>query len=280
VVLARSPHNASLRHDPEGGCVVGLPGAPGRPYGNLPSELTSFIGRERETAEVKRGLGDFRLLTLTGPGGRERPDGAIRWWRVELVPVSDPALVPRAVASILGVHEQVDRSMGDLLRDRLESRRLLLILDNCEHLIGARATLANVLLRPCPDLRILATSREAKGIAGENVVLLPSLSLPDPQTAPEDLPRGKPRCSGSWPQRSAGGRATLHQPPHRTRPPALRLPETGRNHQDGSHPLRPRKQSPLMFQLEWGQPYFTIWSGFRRERIWVRRGNSSRYNLW
>ena len=170
--------------------------------GNLPSELTSFIGRERETAEVKRSLGDVRLLTLTGPGGcgktrlalavgeglTERFEGGV-WW-VELAPVSDPALVPRAVASALGVHEQVGRSLGDLLRDHLEPRRLLLILDNCEHLIEACATLANTLLRACPDLRILATSREAMGIAGENVVLVPSLSLPDPQAAPEGLPRG------------------------------------------------------------------------------------------
>ena len=200
--LARSPHNASLRRDLEGGRVVDLPGAPRRPYGNLPSELTSFIGRERETAEVKRSLGDVRLLTLTGPGGcgktrlalavgeglTERFEGGV-WW-VELAPVSDPALVPRAVASALGVHEQVGLTLGDLLRDHLEPRRLLLILDNCEHLIEACATLANTLLRACPDLRILATSREAMGIAGENVVLVPSLSLPDPQAAPEGLPRG------------------------------------------------------------------------------------------
>jgi predicted ATPase len=84
----------------------------------------------------------------------------------------------------------VGSSLGDLLRDHLEPRRLLLILDNCEHLIEDCATLANTLLRACPDLRILATSREAMGIAGENVVLVPSLSLPDPQAAPEGLPRG------------------------------------------------------------------------------------------
>jgi predicted ATPase len=93
------------------------------------------------------------------------------WW-VELAPVSDPAHVPRTVALVLGVHEQVGSSLGDLLRDHLEPRRLLLILDNC-------ATLANRLLRACPDLRILATSRESMGIAGENVVLELSLSLPD-----------------------------------------------------------------------------------------------------
>src|SRR5829696_6787613 len=159
----------------EGDRVANLPGAPRRPYVNLPLELTSFIGRERETAEGKRSLGDVRLLTLTGPGGcgktrlalavgedlTKRFEGGV-WW-VELAPVSDPALVPRAVASALGVHEQVGRSLGDLLRDHLEARRLLLILDNCEHLIEACATLANTLLRACPDLRILATRREAMG---------------------------------------------------------------------------------------------------------------------
>jgi len=195
VGLARSSHNASLWQDPEGSRAVGLPTISGHPPGNLPSELTSFIGRERETAEVKRGLEAFRLLTLTGPGGcgktrvalavgeslATRFDGGV-WW-VELAPVSDPALVPRAVASALGVHEQVGRSMDDLLHDHLESRRLLLILDNCEHLIGACATLANTLLRACPNLRVLATSREAMGIAGENVVLVPCLSLPDPRAS-------------------------------------------------------------------------------------------------
>nr|BAL59164.1 adenylate/guanylate cyclase [Candidatus Acetothermum autotrophicum] len=159
---------------------------------NLPIQLTSFIGREREMKEVKELLKQTRLLTLTGSGGcgktrlalqvaadllEEYPDGV---WFVEFTVLTDPALVPSTVAATLGIHEEPGRPALLTLAEALKPRTLLLILDNCEHLVGACAQLAETLLRSCPHLRILATSREALGIAGEVTWRVPSLSLPQP----------------------------------------------------------------------------------------------------
>src|SRR5215210_2998353 len=171
------------------------------PRHNLPLQLSSLIGRERERTEAGMLLADRRLLTLTGPGGSGKTrlaltaagdvaegveDGA--WW-VALAPLSDPELVPQAVASVLGVREQPGRSIADTLTDHLASRDMLLVLDNCEHLIEACERLAGALLHAGPGLRILATSREALGVAGETVLLVPPLSLPDPghPPAPKEL---------------------------------------------------------------------------------------------
>jgi non-specific serine/threonine protein kinase len=158
---------------------------------NLPQQLTSFVGREREVAEAGRLLSQTRLLTLTGPGGcgktrlaievarslpGEFPDGI---WLVELAPLSDPALVPQALATALSVRDTSDLPLLDTLISYLQPRRLLLVLDNCEHLIEACAQLAEVLLRSCPHLRILATSREPLSIPGEVSFVVPSLSVPD-----------------------------------------------------------------------------------------------------
>ncbi len=164
---------------------------------NLPAALTSFVGRGRELAAVEHGLAQgpwgCRLLTLTGAGGggktrlalevaaavRPRyPDGA---WLVELAALADPALVPATVAAALDLRELPDASFTEAmaaLTDTLHSQRMLLVLDNCEHLVAACAELAARLLRACPQLQILATSREALGIAGETVWRLPPLSLP------------------------------------------------------------------------------------------------------
>ncbi|MGH3147905.1 MAG: ATP-binding protein, partial [Rubrobacter sp.] len=175
---------------------------PGSPPDNLPLDVSSFVGREREISEVKRLLRESRLLTLTGPGGcgktrlalevardlvLEFEDGA---WLVELAPLSDPDLLPQAVASVLGVRERSGRSLYETLSDHLRTRTLLMVLDNCEHLIGASASLAETLLRNCPRLRILATSREALRVPGENNFAVPPLSLPDPRhlTSVEGLP--------------------------------------------------------------------------------------------
>ncbi len=161
------------------------------PPHNLPIELSSFVGREKELAEVKRLLENNRLLTLTGAGGCgktrlalaaaselvERFEDGV--WLVDLAPLADPALVPQAVASTLGVREQPGRLLTEILSDYLRSKTVLLILDNCEHLIGACAQLTETLLHSCPELCVLATSREALGISGEVVWVVPSLSLPD-----------------------------------------------------------------------------------------------------
>jgi predicted ATPase/DNA-binding CsgD family transcriptional regulator len=174
-----------------------------RPPNNLPLELSSFVGREKELAEVKRLLEDNRLLTLTGSGGCGKTrlalaaagelvggleDGA---WLVELASLADPSLVQGAVASALGVREQPGSPSTESLSDYLRTKKMLLVLDNCEHLVEACAVLAEALLRTCPNLRILATSREAFGIAGETRLAVPSLSLPDPRRLPavEDVAR-------------------------------------------------------------------------------------------
>ena len=167
-----------------------------RTLGGLPRELSSFIGREHEITEVKRLLGDTRLLTLTGPGGSGKTRLALAvaqdlvegfedgvWW-VGLASLSDPKLVPEALASALGVREAPDRSLTEALVEHLKPRKTLVVLDNCEHLVEGCAMLADTLLRACPELEILATSREPLRIAGEATWLVPSLSLPDLQHLP------------------------------------------------------------------------------------------------
>ncbi len=169
---------------------------------NLPIHLTSFIGREREIAELKRLLSQSRLLTLTGLGGTGKTRLALQVaadvlleyhdgvWFVDLAALSDPTLVPQSVASVLTVREQPGRPLESTLADHLQSRQVLLVVDNCEHLIRACATLADTLLRACPDLRICATSREALSVSGEVLYSVPPLSLPDAkQLLPEVLPR-------------------------------------------------------------------------------------------
>ena len=162
---------------------------------NLPVQLSSFIGREQELTEVRRLLSESRLVTLTGPAGCGKtrlalrvaadlmhaslfPDGV---WLVELAPLSDPALVPQAVASAVDVSEQSGRPLLETLSGFLRSKQLLLVLDNCERLIDACARLAETLLRSCPSLKILATSREAIGLTGESAWLVPPMSMPDPR---------------------------------------------------------------------------------------------------
>src|SRR5213594_3590894 len=169
--------------------------APEAPAGAPPpAQLTSFIGRERETAAVQELLQSTRLLTLTGAGGSGKtrlalevasrlgaggryPDG-IAW--VELAPLANPELVPHHVANALGVRRDGIRAAGDALLEALRDWEALLVLDNCEHLVEACARLAEALLRGYPRPRILATSREALGIGGERAWLVPALTLPEP----------------------------------------------------------------------------------------------------
>jgi predicted ATPase/DNA-binding CsgD family transcriptional regulator len=171
------------------------------PLDALPLGLTSFVGREREIAEVRRLLSERRLLTLCGPGGAGKTrlalavaqaiaegfEGGARW--VELAPISDPEIVPAAVAQAVGAREAPDLSPTEALVEHLKPRRVFLILDNCEHLVGACADLADALLRACPDLKLLATSREPLRVTGETNFVVPGLSLPGTgrSSGPEEL---------------------------------------------------------------------------------------------
>jgi len=161
---------------------------------NLPIQLTSFIGREQEMARVKEILIDTRLVTLTGAGGSgktrlaiqvaadlidEFPDGV---WFVEFAPLADTALVTYSVATALGLQLQSGRTIQLALTEYLRERNCLLLFDNCEHLIDACARLADALVRACPNMKILATSREGFGIAGEVIHRVPSLATPSLET--------------------------------------------------------------------------------------------------
>lgn len=161
--------------------------------GNLPLDLTSFVGRRREVTETKRLLGASRLVTLTGIGGVGKTRLALRvaadsqrsfedgTWLVEFGERRDPQLVAETVAATFGLREQSAMPTTQVLTDYLASRKLLLVLDNCEHLIDAVAKLAETMLRASPELRILATSREPLAIGGETVVRVPPLSFPLPE---------------------------------------------------------------------------------------------------
>ncbi|WAM19941.1 LuxR C-terminal-related transcriptional regulator (plasmid) [Rhodococcus sp. JS3073] len=160
--------------------------------GNLPVELTSFVGRRRELTEAKRLLSLARLVTLTGVGGVGKTRLAVRVaanvrrafddgvWLIELGELSDPDLLADTVVAALGLRKQSSDPSLELLAEHLADRRVLLVLDNCEHLVEAAAVLSETLLRQCPGLRILATSREPLGIGGEAVMRVPPLTVSDP----------------------------------------------------------------------------------------------------
>jgi predicted ATPase/class 3 adenylate cyclase len=167
---------------------------------NLPEESTAIIGRDRELAEVARLIEGNRLVTLVGAGGIGKtrmalrtgadlldryPDGA---WIVELAPLSEPRLVAESVASVFGLAVGADRAPLQSLVGFLRQKRALLLLDNCEHLVSAAAQLAEAVLRGCPAMTILATSREPLAIAGESTFRMPSLGYP---TRPEGLSAGQ-----------------------------------------------------------------------------------------
>ena len=160
---------------------------------NLPIQVTSFVGREKEIGEVKQLLSTARLLTLTGSGGTGKTRLSLHVaaevldtfkngvWFIELAPLSDPALVPFSIASALGLREEPGRPLITTLMDWLRDKELLLILDNCEHLIEACAKFADEVLHASHATRILTTSREALGIAGESIYHVPSLQTPNPE---------------------------------------------------------------------------------------------------
>ncbi len=196
--VSRHGYRLTLPVDP---VAADAPQGDATPKHNLPHDLTSFIGREKETAELKRLLGSTRLLTLTGSGGcgktrlairlaREEthryPDGA---WLVELAALAEAALVPQTVAGALGLKEKAGEPFLDTMARHLASRSVLVVLDNAEHLIAACAELADSLLRRCERLVILVTSRERLGITGKLTYHVPSLSVPDEEidSTPESI---------------------------------------------------------------------------------------------
>ena len=163
---------------------------------NLPTQLTSFIGRENEIAEIKHELNEHRLVTLTGSGGTgktrlslyvaadllEKFDHGV--WFIELAPLADPDLIPQTILSAIGIVEQPGKMALDVLKEYLHEKQALIVLDNCEHLVSASAQVVNTLLNAAPELKVLASSREALGVKGEASYPVPSLSLPDPKHPP------------------------------------------------------------------------------------------------
>ncbi len=175
-----------------------VPPAPAMPVHNLPTQLTSFVGREQELAELGKLIGEARLITLTGTGGAGKTRLATEFaasvlerfaqgaWLADLAGITDPDLVAAQVMEALGVRQDGDLPPVEALRFRLRSAELLLVLDNCEHLLDACAELAAALLASSPGLRVVATSREPLGIAGEVRYQVPPLAVP-PDEAEADV---------------------------------------------------------------------------------------------
>jgi predicted ATPase len=188
--------------EPTDGAGPQAPPQPQVPKHNLPEHVASFIGREREIAELRQLLTQNRLVTLVGVGGVGKTQLGLRAatnatdafsdgvWFVELAPISDAALLPNAVTQALGISAGARRSHEDALLEFLKTKQLLLVIDNCEHLVEACARLAHQLLVQCPELKILATSREAMSVPGEVTFAVPPLAVPDPASfslAPSSL---------------------------------------------------------------------------------------------
>ena len=170
--------------------------APTMHKSNLPVALTSFVGRSWELTAVTDALATSRLVTLTGPGGCGKTRLALQVadrllesyvdgvWLAEMTAVTDFSMAPHALRMALGLAEEPRQSAEDTLVAFLQPRQLLLVLDNCEQLVGACAALITVLLQECPRLKVLATSRERLGVPGEYNFLVPSLAAPDPDQLP------------------------------------------------------------------------------------------------
>ncbi|MER5320146.1 BTAD domain-containing putative transcriptional regulator [Streptosporangium roseum] len=195
----RDLHRRILGGDPAL-AVAGGSGHSPPASGNLPAEMTTFVGRGRQLADAGRLLESSRLVTLTGVGGVGKtrlalrvaaqvshafPDGV---WHADLAPLAEPELLDRAVAQALGVRDQSARPCVDVLAGHLRDRRAMLVLDNCEHMVDAAATLVAALLRAVPGLRVLATSRQRLAVQGEHVLPVPPLAIP-PVTPP--VPAGE-----------------------------------------------------------------------------------------
>lgn len=177
--------------------------SPALPNHNLPIQPTSFVGREKQILELKGMLELTHLLTLTGSGGCGKTRLSLQLaeavlerftdgvWLVELASLADPSLVPQAIADVLDIREAPGEPVTTTLATALKDKSLLLVLDNCEHVLEVTARLADTILHSCPNVRLLVSSREALGIAGEGAYRVPSLSLPD-----RKQPQGSVSVSG------------------------------------------------------------------------------------
>ncbi len=166
---------------------------------NLPAQVSTFVGRAREVAELRELVDASRLVTVTGAGGAGKTRLALQVaadlldgsgdgvWFVDLAPLADPDLVAATIASVLGVREQSGRPLLETLLDALADQHCLLILDNCEHVIEAVAKTAHAILNACPHVHLLATSREPLGIGGEQTYGVPPMALPDVDADAFDL---------------------------------------------------------------------------------------------
>ncbi|MBA2692630.1 MAG: hypothetical protein H0U65_09080 [Rubrobacter sp.] len=194
---------AALTHLLDASSRRPAPPTEGNGLHNLPAPLTSFVGRGREMAEVKRSLSMSRIATLMGPGGSGKTRLATEAarelsslfangvWLVEFASISDGSLVANEVSGALGVREKPDRTLEAAIIESMRPKSALVILDNCEHVVEAAALLAESLLRACPNLRILATSRVALGVPGEVLHPVPPLDLPDPSRPAEEMERSE-----------------------------------------------------------------------------------------
>jgi predicted ATPase len=185
---------------------------------NLPVASTSFVGREKEIMEVRDILLQNRLVTLTGSGGcgktrlsqeialsllEDYKDGV---WFIDLAPITDPNLVAKEIIQVLKIQEESDKAIVDTLVENIKNRSLMILLDNCEHLIQACAEIADKLLRSVRNLRILSTSREALNISGEVVWRIPSLSCPDPDSEKDIIKVQKYEAIRLFVERAASGK--------------------------------------------------------------------------
>lgn len=164
--------------------------------GNLPVDVTSFVGRRREITLAKRLLAESRVVTLTGPGGIGKSRLALRVagnmrrtfrdksWRAELGELTDPSLLADTVCEQLHLGNTSSGNDVDTLIEHLKPREMLLVLDNCEHLVQECALLVDALIRACPGVRVLATSRQSLGVEGESTMVVPPLQVPDPEHLP------------------------------------------------------------------------------------------------
>ena len=159
---------------------------------NFPQQVTSFVGRDRELRSIKRLMGQSRLLTLTGAGGTGKTRLALQAavdlldpsgdgsWIIEFGSITDPALVPQTVATVLGVREEPTKPLSETLLTYLKGKRMLLVIDNAEHVLNPIARLVDQIIRQCPHVQVLATSREPLTVNGEQTYRVPSLTMPDP----------------------------------------------------------------------------------------------------